>query len=111
MADMNTNLTTAEQYVMLAVIHLQPGGYGVTIRETIEQQSGKRLSFGSVYTVLDRLTSRGFVEATEGEATDVRGGRRKMLFKVTAPGQSALEGSLRSLDAMRASIGLVGTLA
>ncbi|MEM6706755.1 MAG: helix-turn-helix transcriptional regulator, partial [Acidobacteriota bacterium] len=52
-----------EQLVLLAVLRQDGNGYGVTLRREIEERTGRRPGLGSVYTTLDRLTRKGFIEA------------------------------------------------
>ena len=72
--------------VMLTLIRLGENTYGVPISETIEQQTGRDISLGSVYATLDRLERKGLVSSTVGEPTRERGGRAKRYFRVTAKG-------------------------
>lgn len=64
--------------------------YGLSIARAIEVETGRTVSVGAVYTVLDRLEQKGFVSSRWGEATAIRGGRRKRLYVVSARGQAAL---------------------
>jgi PadR family transcriptional regulator PadR len=105
------DVTFIEQQALLAVLRLHPNGYGVSIRDEIERQTGRTLSFATVYLVLDRMTDKGFLETRQGEQTAERGGRRKLHFTITAPGRRALRDALQSLDALRAGTDLAGALA
>ncbi len=98
-------LTTLEQHLLLAVLGLHPNAYGVSIQEHIKERTGREPSTGSVYACLDRLEERGFVKSRQGEATAERGGKRKLLFTITGPGQRVLRESLQAIDAL--SQGLV----
>jgi DNA-binding PadR family transcriptional regulator len=107
------DLTLLEQQVMLAIIGLQPGAYGVSIQDRIKERTGREPSTGSVYACLDRLADKGFVTSRQGEATAARGGRRKLYFELTASGQHALKQSLqavRSLTLGLSSLGLKGAI-
>jgi DNA-binding PadR family transcriptional regulator len=99
------DLTTLEQHLLLAVLGLHPNAYGVSVQEHIKDRTGREPSTGSVYASLDRLEEKGFVKSRQGEATAERGGKRKLYFTVTAPGQRALKESLQAIDAL--SQGLV----
>lgn len=87
-----------EQLVMLAVMRLTDGAYGVTVRDAIEAETGRDLSFGSVYKTLNRLEAKGCISSRVGEPTAERGGRRKRLYRPEAAGIAAVR---RSLDALR----------
>jgi DNA-binding PadR family transcriptional regulator len=43
-----------------------------------------------VYAALDRLERKGFVRSITGEATAVRGGKRKRHFSITVAGRQIL---------------------
>jgi DNA-binding PadR family transcriptional regulator len=97
---METQLTTLEQHVLLAIIGLHPSAYGVAIQDHIRGRTGNEPSIGSVYASLDRLEEKGFVASRQGEPTAARGGRRKLYFKISAQGQHALRRSLQAISAL-----------
>ena len=101
---MNDDLGQLDQYLLLAIMRLQPRAYGVSILDHIKEKTGKNYSVGAVYAALDRLQGRGYVRDKQGESTPERGGRRKTYFELTAPGQVALQQSLNSLQAMRRGV-------
>lgn len=75
-----------EFLVMLAVIRLDEGAYGVPISREIEHQTGRAVTFGTVYATLERLQKKGLVSSHLGDATPERGGRAKRYFEVTPIG-------------------------
>ena len=89
-----------EQVVLLAVVHLEGDGYGMTVRGEIERRTGRSPSIGALYATLERLEEKGLVRSRTGAPTAERGGRAKRFFAVTASGMRALERSRRLLDAM-----------
>lgn len=89
-----------EQLVLLAVARLEDRGYGVTLRQEIEERAGRRCSLGAVYATLDRLEAKGFVSSWEGEPTAERGGRAKRLFRLEPLGARALRKARETLDRM-----------
>jgi PadR family transcriptional regulator, regulatory protein PadR len=95
------NIGPVEQHVLLAIIALNPDAYGVSIQDHIQKRAGYRPSIGSIYAALDRLETKGFVKSRQGESTRERGGRAKLYFTITAPGQAALKGSLREISSLR----------
>ena len=97
-----------EQGVLYAVLRLRNDAYGVAIQKEIADQTGKDVSFGAIYTTLERLENKGFVTSRIGEATAVRGGRAKKYFGVTGAGQSALHASERAFAALRGNFGTAG---
>jgi len=85
-------LSRKEELILLAVWKLQDQdqAYGVTIREYIEKMSGIRWLFGAIYSPLARLVEHGYVESYESEPIRERGGRKKILYRLTADGKKAL---------------------
>ena len=76
------------QFEILETLQAQPrDAYGLTIRDRIKQRSGHEPSIGAIYTALERLERQGFVSSWWGEPTEERGGRRKRLYKIEAPGE------------------------
>jgi PadR family transcriptional regulator, regulatory protein PadR len=86
-----------ELLVMLTVIRLGEGAYGVPISWEIEQQTGRDVAFGTVYSTLERLQKKGLVSSKLGDATPERGGRAKRYFRVTAKGLRTVREAKQSL--------------
>ena len=86
-----------ELLVMLTVMRLGEGAYGVPISREIEQQTGRDVGFGTVYSTLERLQEKGFVCSNLGDATRERGGRAKRYFQVTSTGLRTVRETKRSL--------------
>lgn len=80
-----------EEVVLLTVAVLHGNAYGVAIKEEIEQRLKRNVSVGAMRTALRRLEDKGFLESEFGEATAVRGGKRKRYHKVTPLGKKALD--------------------
>jgi len=106
MAKPTGDIGPLDQHVMLAILRQQPRAYGVSIQEVIQERTGREYSVGAIYASLDRLEEKGFVAAKQGEPTAERGGRAKLYFSLTAPGQASLSQSLRAIDQMRRGIRL-----
>ncbi|GAB3781771.1 hypothetical protein GCM10028818_36260 [Spirosoma horti] len=86
-----TYLGEFEEVVLLMVAILDGEGYGVTVSQTLEEHTGRVVTFGTVHNTLIRLEEKGFVQSELGGATAERGGRRKRLFRITALGSRALQ--------------------
>ena len=80
-----------EEVVMLTVAILYNNAYGISIKESIESRLNRNVSVGAMRTALSRLEKKGFLDSEFGEATAVRGGKRKRYFKVTPFGKKVLE--------------------
>jgi PadR family transcriptional regulator PadR len=92
-------LSRSEEIVLLTVWQLQEEAYCVPIREHLMNISRKKWSFGSIYTPLDRLEKRGFLESYTTEPIKERGGRSKRIYRVTKKGKEALM-EIRSIQEM-----------
>lgn len=80
-----------EELVLLTVGILYPEAYGVGVMDEIERQAGRSLNISAVHAVLTRLEEKGFLKSKMSEPTDLRGGRRKRIFLLTAAGKRSLE--------------------
>ena len=85
-----TYLGEFEELVMLATGILQEGAYGVSIAKEIESQTGRVINIAAVHTALHRLEEKGFLKSKFGEATEIRGGKRKRIFSLNSQGIKAL---------------------
>lgn len=98
------SLGLLDQLIMLAILRQHPSAYGVSIKDEIEGRANRSYSVGAIYAALDRLDEKGLISARKGEPTAERGGRRKLYFTLTAPGQASLQQSLRAVDVLRKGI-------
>jgi PadR family transcriptional regulator, regulatory protein PadR len=95
-----------EQIVLLAVLRLGDGAYGLSVRREILSRTGREVAIGAVYATLDRLEDKGHLRSRLGAASPERGGRAKRCFTLTAQGQRALAQAQRDLAAMAAGLDL-----
>lgn len=79
-----------EEVVLLTVAVLYGEAYGIAIIDEMEKRLGRKVSMGSLQTVLKRLEQKGYLSSKLGEATQVRGGKRKRYYVVTQHGQQVL---------------------
>ena len=84
-----------EEIVMLTVAILHGEAYGIAILDEIETRIKRKVSIGSLQTVLRRLESKGYLTSEFGEATAVRGGKRKRYFSVTNYGKKGIDSNKR----------------
>jgi DNA-binding PadR family transcriptional regulator len=89
-----------EHIVILALLRLEDGAYGVTVRREIERRTRREVSIGAVYATLDRLETKGYVRSHRGDPTPERGGRSKRFFRVTGQGVAAVSRTHRALRSM-----------
>jgi PadR family transcriptional regulator, regulatory protein PadR len=97
-----------EQIVLLAVLRLGDGAYGVPIQREIEKRAGRRVTVGALYATLDRLESKGLLDSWFADPTPQRGGRSKRYFKLLPEGVAALAESKAALDRMWQGLKLKG---
>lgn len=86
-----THLGEFEELVLLIVGVLVGQAYGVTVAEEIEKQTGRSVSLSPVHSALYRLEEKGFVKSELKGSTQMRGGRRKRIYEITAAGKAALD--------------------
>ena len=82
-----------EEVVMLTVGILYKRAYGVAIIDEMEQRLNRKVSIGALQTVLRRLEDKGYLTSELGEATSVRGGKRKRYFSLTTLGTRVIRES------------------
>jgi DNA-binding PadR family transcriptional regulator len=87
-----------ELLVLLAILRLEEGAYGVTIREEVERETSRTLTLGAVYKTLGRLEGKGYLSTRVAPPTRERGGRRKKLYALTPAGLEAARRSLADLQ-------------
>ena len=63
---MGKSLGDLEQMILFSLISLGEDAYGASIRREIVRRTGREVSAGAVYTVLERLESTGLVVSRVG---------------------------------------------
>ncbi|MCO6357944.1 PadR family transcriptional regulator [Roseivirga pacifica] len=86
-----TKLGELEELVLLTVIVLKDEAYGVEIKRELEERLNETLSVGSIQSALKRMEEKGFLKSEFGEATAVRGGKRKRIYTATPLAIQTLE--------------------
>ena len=89
-----------EHLILLAILRLSDGAYGMSVRREIADRTGRDVSIGAVYATLDRLAAKGLVTSAMSDPTPERGGRAKRSFRVTAAGMDAVNRTRRELSNM-----------
>lgn len=87
---MRTNLGELEELILLIVGALYDDAYGVSIQNELMERCNREATLSTIHVALHRLEEKGFLESRFDGATNERGGRRKLLFRVTKSGQKAL---------------------
>ena len=102
---MPQSLGEFEQLLLFAIVRLGKNAYGASLRREIEERTGRTVAIGAVYTALDRLEQKGFVDSRMGEPTPERGGRRKKFYRLEPLGSKALGRSYNDFKQMVAGLG------
>lgn len=89
-----------EQMVLLSILRLGDGAYGLAIRNELTDVAGRKPSSGALYTTLDRLEKKGLIASAPGESTQERGGRPRRYVTVTDAGHTALARTRNTLLAL-----------
>lgn len=85
-----THLGEFEELVLLTIAALVNDAYSVAIRDELAKHADRPVKLGVVHAVLNRLERKWYVKSRLGEATSVRGGKRKRYYTVTSAGRAAL---------------------
>ena len=85
-----TNLGEFEELVLLTIAALVNDAYSVAVCDELARQTGRSVKLGVVHAVMHRLEEKGLIKSRLGEATNVRGGKRKRFYTVTSTGKATL---------------------
>jgi PadR family transcriptional regulator, regulatory protein PadR len=93
-----THLGEFEEIVLLTIAGLVDEAYSVAICDELAKHTGREAKLGVVHAVLNRLEEKNLVKSKLGDATSIRGGKRKRYYTVTAAGKAALVKSKEMRD-------------
>jgi PadR family transcriptional regulator, regulatory protein PadR len=85
-----TNLGEFQELILLTIGALHPEAYGISIKEEILKQTDRKVTLSTIHAALVRLEEKGYVKSKFGESTQMRGGKRKRFFTITAYGVKTL---------------------
>lgn len=86
-----TYLGEFEEVVLLTVAMLGEGGYGISVKQEVEKRTDRAINLSAIHATLYRLEKKGFLNSKLGEATKIRGGKRKRIFGITPYGVKSLK--------------------
>ena len=92
-------LGSFEQLILFSVLQLKDEAYGVSVREHIEERTGRTVSIGAIYTTLGRLEERGLVRSRTEEPQG-RTGRPRKYYALSPEGARELRESYASIKSM-----------
>lgn len=84
-------LTKLEEVVMIAIWRLGDEAYGVEIKRKVKEILGKDYFYNTLYTTFLQLVQKRYITKHFGEPTSVRGGKRKVYFRLTKSGMEFLK--------------------
>ncbi len=93
-----------EQVALLALVRIPDEAHGAALAREIEERTGRRVSPGALYTVMDRLQTKGFVEGRIGDSTPERGGRRRKVYRLTPLGARELRSWYRGIQEIASGV-------
>ena len=94
-------LAELELLVMLAALRLGSSeAYTVSIADTIEKRTGRRVRRANVHTVLQRLERRGLVSTCLSDPRPERGGKPRRLVDVKPGGLEAIRATTGAIEAL-----------
>ncbi|MEQ8245138.1 helix-turn-helix transcriptional regulator [Fulvivirga sp.] len=100
-----TQLGNLEEMILLLVLKFNEGeAYAVSIAAEYEKEMHKSISIPAVHTVLKRLETKKFIDSRLGEATQLRGGKKKRLYNVTQSGYEVLQEIQKSRSNLWAAV-------
>lgn len=77
---------------MTAILSESNDAYGAAVFDkACELAKPEKVSYGSLYSTLERLERKGLLSSRVGTTTPERGGRPRRYFSVTAAGSRALK--------------------
>jgi DNA-binding PadR family transcriptional regulator len=84
-------LNQTELLTLVAIVRLgDAAAYGVTIRQEIQDCSGRIVSLAAVYAALDRLERSGLARPWLSEPRAERGGRARRCYSPTPAGRALI---------------------
>lgn len=88
------DLTLTEEMFLLTVLKLKDNAYGVTIRQHVSEKTKRIYPYGTLYSALDKLVSKGYLTKTVSDPLPERGGRSRNYYNITQEGREALKNAL-----------------
>ncbi len=84
-----THLGEFEELVLLTIASLGEDAYSVAICDELSKVTGRTAKLGVVHASLNRLEEKGLAKSRLGEATAVRGGKRKRFYSLSTAGKTS----------------------
>jgi PadR family transcriptional regulator, regulatory protein PadR len=94
-------LGKTEELIMMAAHKAGPKSTASEIFQTLENVVGKTSAFGAIFTTLERLSKKGFLEFQVGAVRKEYGNKAPREYSVTGEGMMALSESIAVTEKMR----------
>ena len=89
-----------EQAVLLAIVRLGEEAYGRAILTEVQHRLQREVSVGAIQATLVRLEQKGLLQSRLGPGTEVRAGRPRRFYRVSASGVRSLNEAHDAVTAM-----------
>jgi DNA-binding PadR family transcriptional regulator len=86
-----TYLGEFEEVVLLTVALLEGEAYGINVKLEVEERTDRKINLSVIHSTLYRLEKKAYLNSALGEATKIRGGKRKRYFSITPFGVKSLK--------------------
>ena len=93
-----------EQLILFSVLHLDDDAFGLSIRDDIEERTGRVVSSGAIYTALGRMEERGLVTSRVADPVEGRVGRPRKYYTLEPAGARALHDSFTTIQTMAGGV-------
>jgi len=87
------NIGELEELLLLAIGSLVPEAYGYSIKDLVLEKASRDVNLSAVHAALYRLEKKNLLKSRFGDATAIRGGKRKKYFELTSAGVAAIKDS------------------
>lgn len=94
-------LGKTEELIMMAAHKAGPKSTASEIYQTLESVLGKTSAFGAIFTTLDRLSKKGFLEFQVGAVRKDYGNKAPREYSITGAGIKVLRESIAVTEKMR----------
>ena len=84
------SISNQEELILLAVGALYPEAYGYGIQQELKVELGRKVSLGTIHTILYRLENSGLLKSEMGGQSTKRGGRSKRIYSLTTKGENTV---------------------
>jgi DNA-binding PadR family transcriptional regulator len=89
-----------EQAVLLAIVRLRDEAYGRAIVREVEERLERPVAAGAVHVTLNRLEERGLLTSGIGTGTELRAGRPRRYYSLSASGRQALNNAHAAVNSL-----------